>query len=200
MAHRERAAHVASHPVHVTLRAHGSVPWLRAQRIAPHVIRALGRASKESFRILHFSVQGNHVHLLVEADDRTALSRGLQGLSIRIARRINALLGRRGVFWGDRYHARPLRTPREVRQGLVYVLMNHKKHERAPGSLDRLSSAHWFPGWHPSSARHLGQLPRPLGPREEAAVGPPVQPAGTWLANFGWRRHGLLRADEAPAP
>jgi len=67
-------------------------------------------------------VQVNHVHVLVEADGSTALARGVQGLSIRLAKAINRVLGRRGRVWADRFHARALRTPREVRNGLVYVI------------------------------------------------------------------------------
>jgi len=69
--------------------------------------------------VLQFSVQRDHIHLLVEAPDGRALSRGLQGLAIRIAKGVNRILGRRGRVWADRFHARALRTPREVRNALI---------------------------------------------------------------------------------
>ena len=182
--HRARPAHSRSHPVHVTLRAHRLTPWLRSQRVFERIRACIGKASKGSFRVVHYSVQGNHVHLLVEATERTALSRGIHGLSIRIARQVNGLVGRRGAFWGDRYHARPLRTPREVRHGLVYVLMNHKKHARGPApDLDPCSSAASFEGLRSS-------LPRTHDPS--------VVTAKTWLARVGWRRHGRIALTERP--
>src|SRR5262249_22714935 len=75
----------------------------------------------------HFSVQSDHIHLLVEADEPAALVRGMQGLAIRVAKSVNRALKRCGAVWADRFHARTLRTPREVRNALVYVLNNVKK-------------------------------------------------------------------------
>src|SRR5881398_1377484 len=119
--HRARPAHIAAHPVHVTLRSGRAVRCLRAGRVFPAVLGALGAASHEGFRILHFSVQDDHLHLIVEADDTRALGRGLRGLAIRVARALNRALGRRGRVWDERYHARALITPRAVRYALVYV-------------------------------------------------------------------------------
>ncbi len=129
--HRTRPAHVARHPVHVTLRARPQVGSLRAPSLLPHVRAALAAASIAAFRVVHFSVQADHVHLLVEARDKAARSRGLRGLAIRVARAVNRTRGRRGRVWADRYHDRALTTPREVRQALVYTLMNHKTHRPA---------------------------------------------------------------------
>jgi REP element-mobilizing transposase RayT len=140
---------------------------------------------RDVFRIVHFSVQGNHIHMIVEASDPRALSRGVQGLAVRLARRTNALLEIRGGFWGDRFHSRELTSPRAVRNAMVYVLMNAKKHGIRCDGLDPLSSALWF---------HDGFTPR-LEPRAEP---PPVRDARTWLCSVGWRRHGLLRVDERP--
>src|SRR5207249_5379538 len=113
---------------HVTVRAWHGLPSLRTDTLFPAVPRGLAQASRGGLRVLQFSVQRDHVHLLVEAADMRGLSRGLQGLAIRIAKAVNRVLGRRGRVWGDRYHARALRTPREVRNALVYVLQNWRKH------------------------------------------------------------------------
>jgi len=141
--------------------------------------------SRDEFRILHFSVQGDHIHLMVEATDKASLSTGARGLSIRIARAFNKAAGRTGAVWGDRYHARALTTPREVRNGLVYVLMNVRKHHPGPwDGLDPCSSARWFDGFHD----------RP----PSTALAPPVHLPRTWLAAHAWRRHGLLSITESP--
>jgi REP element-mobilizing transposase RayT len=140
----------------------------------------------DAFRVVQFSLQDNHVHLIVEARDADALSRGLRGLTIRVARAVNRSLAVTGPVWGDRYHARALKTPRAVRNALVYVLMNARKHgEALPTGVDALSSAPWFAGF----VRHV---PPP------ADVECPVRPPRTWLANVGWRRRGLVRFDERP--
>ena len=77
---------------------------------------------------MHYSVQGNHVHLLVEANDEKALSKGMNGLGTRIARRLNRVMGRRGKVLDDRYHGHILRTPTEVRRARAYLLGNAEKH------------------------------------------------------------------------
>ena len=195
--HRVRPEHKDYQPVHVTMRAARRLGSLRRQSVFVAMRRALGKASRVWFRVVHFSVQADHVHLMVEADDRVRLSRGMAGLAIRVARAVNRVLRRRGRVWNDRYHARALRSPREVRHGLVYVVMNWRKHVPGARGFDPCSSAFWLDGW-----RH-GQ--RPPGPTDltrglEEAFEPPVQPPSTWLASKGWRRHGLVRIDEHPTP
>jgi len=120
--HGPRAIHHGRHPVHVTLRIVAGLPSLRGATLFPVLRGSLAAASTVSYRVVHYSVQTNHVHLLIEAEDTRARGRGMQGLGIRLAKAINRRLGRRGRVWNDRYHGRPLRTPREVRHGLAYVL------------------------------------------------------------------------------
>jgi hypothetical protein len=149
------------------------------------VVRAaMAAASGPSFRLLQFSVQADHVHALVEADGATAFIRGVQGLAIRIAKALNRALARRGAVWADRYHARLLPTPREVRNALVYVLNNFRKHVRGASGIDPCSSARWFRGW--------------TTPLQATESPPPVAMPRTWLARVGWLRHGRVRIDEAP--
>jgi len=189
--HVSRPEHHGRHPVHVTLRSVARLASLRRQSVFAEMRRALTRASGESFRVLHFSVQSDHVHLIVEAQDKGALSRGARGLSIRLARSVNRALHRAGRVWGDRYHARPLRTPREVRSGIVYVLTNWRKHMARARGFDRCSSAFWFDGWTTRA--------RPLQPPGwNLGDGAPVARAATWLASRGWRRHGLVQVTEQP--
>ena len=136
------------------------------------------------FRIIQFTVQNDHVHLIAEADASRALSSGLRGLAIRIARGVNRALGRRGRVWGDRYHARALTTPRAVRNALVYVVNNFRKHLRHVTGIDPCSSAAWFTGWREPPAAGVGP--------------PPVAAARTWLARVGWLRYGTIELDEGP--
>jgi len=122
----------------LTLRAFADVPSLRAGPLLKVIRTALASASTHRFRVLHFSIQCDHLHLLVEANEPTAFERGVRGLAVRVAKAVNRVLRRRGRVWGDRYHARLLRTPREVRNALVYVLNNFRKHFRAARGLDVL--------------------------------------------------------------
>jgi REP element-mobilizing transposase RayT len=174
--------------VHLTLRARAGLPSLRSQRVfrALQAAFVAARGSLTNLRVVHFSVQTDHLHLLVEAPDRDALCFGARGLAIRLARAINRVLGRAGAVWGDRYHMRAMRTPREVRHGLVYVLMNFKKHLRGARGLDPMSSA----------AALIG-LRDPVPEPDEALLACVYRPR-TWLLHSGWRRHGLLSNSETP--
>jgi putative transposase len=183
--HRARVEHKAAHPVHLTLRARAGLPSLRVGRAFEVIKEGLRSASSAAFRIVHFSVQRDHLHLLVEAQDVAALSRGARGLSIRLARAINGAVGGRGRVWGDRYHTHALKTPRETRNAIVYVLMNFRKHQpqdRRP--VDPCSSGPWFEGFRSPT------IPPPDPP--------PTWRPRTWLASVGWRRYGLVAATEGP--
>jgi putative transposase len=190
-AHGARPRHCHRHPVHVTLRRARCLPSLRAPIVFAALRRGFTAASRRWFRVVHFGVQDDHVHLLVEADDNTSLSRGMIGLTVRLARAFNRAFARQGSIWSERYHARALRTPREVRHCLVYVLMNRKKHALSTAlraELDACSSARWFTGWkHPPAS----------GPPRSHDV-PPVVPPQSWLLCTGWKRHGLIAMHESP--
>src|SRR5438094_9152174 len=125
-----------------------------ARRVFPTLRRALAAASHSGFRIIQYSVQNDHIHFIIEADDGGLLSSGKRGLASRLARAVNRALSRRGSVWDDRYHARALATPRAVRHALVYVLMNFKKHGTAVGEIDPCSSAAWFDAWRRGPAAH----------------------------------------------
>jgi putative transposase len=184
--HRARPRHATGHPVHVTMRARSGLLSLRSPCFYSAVVGALTVASREMFRVVHFSVQSDHLHLIVEAHDKDTLARGLLGLTIRLARKINRTLDRSGPVWGDRYHARALPSPREVRNAIVYVLFNFKKHRPADRRrLDPCSTARWFDGFRE--------------PVPSVREPPPAAAPRTWLLRVGWRRRGLIDLDEAPA-
>src|SRR5262245_44790320 len=182
--HRRRAIHAARCPTHLTLRAARGVPSLRGERLFAAVRAALAASSGPAFRLVQWSVQADHLHLLVEADGPTAFVRGCQGLTIRVAKAVNRVRRRAGAVWADRYHARQLTTPRAVRHCLVYILQNWRKHLPGTRGLDPRSSAAWFGGWR----MPVGPLPGPS----------PVAAPRTWLARVGWLRHGRLDIEEAP--
>lgn len=193
--HRRRGLAAGSRPLHVTLRTREGVPSLR-QRHAYRAIEEAIRAGRErfGFRAVEFSVLANHLHLLVEAENEDALRRGMQGLAIRVARAINRALGRTGKVFADRFHARELATPTEVRNALLYVLNNARHHAFERGvrwarkQVDPFSSANWFEGWST-------EIECPM--RMSEALRPGARPR-TWLLSAGWRRLGLLDPSAAP--
>ena len=172
------------HPVHVTQKVQPGVGYLRGHRRAQIILSALRQVRlRFGMRVVHYSIQGNHLHLIVEAEGAGSLSRGMQALAIRIARRLNALAGRSGGVFADRYHAHPLSTRRAVANAVRYVLGNFRHH-----TLERLPS-----GWRDplSSAACVAAAPG------DAA---PVAAPRTWLLRIGWRLEPLLRRPRGGEP
>ena len=197
--HRKRPRLLASHPQHVTLRLRREVGYLRSERAVGAVYRSLSRGCERfETRTVHFSVQGDHVHLLVEAADARALTRAIKGLSVRIARALNKVLGRRGAAFADRYHVRGLGSPREVRNALAYVLCNYRHHAAAKREclsrwwIDPCSSGWYFTGWRGRDGNPVDGF----WVRKRSA--PRLAEAITWLLTKGWRRAGLIEVHHVP--
>ena len=188
--HRTRPAVTRHTPVHVTLRLHDHVWNLRTKRCFRPIRSAIDQA-RERFgcRIVHYAVQRNHIHIIAEASDDKALSRAMQGLCVRLARRLNKVMGKRGQVFADRYHDRVLKTPQQTRAALSYVLRNDQKHgfngkgrRTARAVMDPFSTAPTFDGWrqpicvHPPPwlEAHHGAKPR------------------CWLLLQGWKKKGGL--------
>jgi REP element-mobilizing transposase RayT len=213
VAHSKRSALKPSHPVHITLRIGDGLENLRNRREYATVREALvAGADRFGMRLVQYAVLSNHLHLLCEADDERALARGIKGLCVRIARALNRLWNRVGSVFGDRYHAHVLKTPREVRNALSYVLHNAARHGSRLGGPDPCSSGAWFDGWRHAFglARAAAALPAPDSLTRVAAASPapgsltriapasPLPRALTWLLRVGWLRHGAL--DPVPPP
>jgi len=197
VAHALRDDFAPRHPVHVTLEVARTIPSLRTDWRVRHIRGVIAESHRDDFRIVHFGVMTNHLHLIIEAADRDALRSGIQGFKIRLAKCLNTLFERSGPVFGERYHERVLKTPREVRHALRYVLNNFRHH--TPQTLDRAwfdpySSAPWFDGW---STPLLLNTP---AKRALASTPPPTRPATVWLLTTGWRRHGAIGVDEVPGP
>ncbi|HEY4395426.1 MAG TPA: hypothetical protein VGP64_15250 [Polyangia bacterium] len=190
MPHDTRPKVDPHHPMQVTIRATPGLPSLRSPRVFGALRRAIARASVDRFRVIHFSIQQDHGHFIIEGDEARRARGGMHGLAIRLALAVNRALGRKGQVVGDRYHARPLTTPRQMRTSMVYVLLNFHKHLRAPAGVDPRSSGPHFPGWQRAPSR------ADSGADSPSATVPPA----TWMARVGWRRAGgPLRVEEHPA-
>src|SRR4051812_94321 len=153
--HLTRQTFSKQHPLHVTLKIRREVGDLRTDKRFLRIQRAFRYGcDRFGMRMLQFSVQGDHIHLVVEADNRDALSKGMQGLAIRLARGINRISKRKGPVFSDRYHARVLKTLAEVRNAVHYVFYNRQKHERQRGRephpwyIDPFSSASGEACWY----------------------------------------------------
>lgn len=197
--HRRRPTLSPRHPVHVTLRLVRPMMPLRRGQTYDAIRRVLARFfGRTDFRVVHVSIQDNHLHFLIEAHDRRALSLGMQSLGINLAREINTALGNRcGKVFAERYHATQITTAKYARHALAYVLNNWRRHQQdyhngrqRPAKLDPYASGISFTGWTGGVrfATPAGYPPLPVSPPETA------------LLRHEWRRHGEIDPFELPGP
>ena len=172
------------------------VPSLRSKRFVGEFRRSLRQVvERDDFRVVLYSIQRDHVHIIVEAAEKDALGRGMKAVASRLARAVNRVFGRSGAVMDGRYHLRVLGSPREVRNAIAYVLLNARKHWREhwgqapPVRIDAASSGRWFGGW-------LREAPR----GDESLGVCEVSPARSWLLRTGWKRWGLIDPAEVPGP
>jgi len=181
---------------HVTLRVREGVPSMRAPRFILDLQRSFGEAcDRGDFRLVQYSVQRDHLHLIVEADDNEALGRGMKAIGSRVARAVKRIFGWTGPVMLGRYHLQRLGSPRQVRNALRYVLSNARRHAarrarelRLAWEIDPASSGWAFDGWQARSGRKLEEARRIAG----------VASPRSWLLRTGWRRHGLFSPLEIP--
>lgn len=179
VSHHGRETIDAKHPVHVTSRISEGLPSLRHDAEHEVLVRCfLAMANHPGFALNEYSIQSNHIHMIVEVADAKALSSAMHSLNRRIASALNKLWNRRGSVFSDRYHAVAIKSPRQMRNVLRYVLNNAHHHGIYIDGPDPYSSAPWFTNWrHPEA-----KPPHPS----------PVTRPKTWLQSKGWTRHGLL--------
>jgi putative transposase len=205
--HKQRPFLHERHPVHVVLRAVRAVGNLRRRSVWQAIREAtLTTALREDFRIVHLSLQRTHVHLIVEAANKEALARGMQGFQISAAKHLNAAISknkpgprRRGSVFPDRYHVEIIRSPTQARHTLSYVMNNWRKHveDRAkPMStwkIDWFSTAAMFPGW----AEYGDEVFLWRGPPTYDPL--VVYQPKTWLLREGWKKAGPISCREIPS-
>ena len=199
VAHTTREPFSAREPLHVTLRLVQGIE-LRTPALLASVHEVIAGSNNTAFRVVEFNCESNHMHLMVEADGRVSLARGIQRFKSCLARALNRALGRSGAVFGDRYHTHVLRTPREVRHALRYIINNARHHAAQHGRsldarwFDPFSSAPWFDGWA-SPLSPYSSWTHELTRRDRPTARPTV-----WLLTVGWRRHGLIECAEVPGP
>ncbi len=199
--HRSRREVSRHHPEHVVLRVRKDVPRLRRGPIYRALRKSLARMLGQlGFAVVHMSIQHNHLHFIVEASSKATLTAGMQGLAISAAKAINRVCKRKGKVFEYRYHATAIRTPKQARHALSYVLNNWRRHnedERALAArfaaIDPYSTARTFEGWKEAKEAVLPPGFASLSPLEVA------QPR-TWLLRVGWQRHGGISIHETPGP
>jgi REP element-mobilizing transposase RayT len=195
-----------SQALHVTLRVAPEVGCMRRE-VMYRAVRAatVVAAQRGRIRIVQLSIQGNHLHMLIEVEAKEALSRGLQGFQISVARNVNSVLRsadrrRKGRVFADRYHLVMIESPRQARNVLAYVLNNWRRHgEDRRGAarawlLDRFSSACSFAGWKELG----GRAPEWTLPEGYEALR--VSAPRSWLLSTGWKLAGPIGMREVPGP
>jgi REP element-mobilizing transposase RayT len=197
--HRTRPTVRNYEPQHVTLKTLPSVGRLRKGKIYRAVRQSLRRIlGTLGFRVCEMSIQKNHLHFLVEAGGKVALRLGMQGLAISVAKTINRALKRKGKVFAFRYHATAIKTPKQARHALSYVLNNWRRHREDEttqasrvAAIDPYSTARTFKRWKETDEAVVPPGFGTLDPLETSAP-------RTWLLTTGWKKHPAISVWETP--
>jgi REP element-mobilizing transposase RayT len=196
--HVARPAVNSRHPQHVTFTVVDEIAPLRTRDMYAAVKRAIGISQDETFRIVHHSVQGNHIHLVVEANDKDALADGMKSFLCSFTKGVNRAMKRKGRVVADRYHVVPITNVTALRNTLRYVMNNWRHHAQSTrncaglyeGRLDPYSSAIWFAGWKERTTPEI-HVPEGYDP-------PPRVEPRTWLLREGWQKAAPISCWEVP--
>jgi hypothetical protein len=135
VSHRTRESVNSKRPLHVNFKYRVSI---RNKEVLKILKRALINSGAKGLRILHYSVQSNHMHFILEADNNKILETGMRSLTVTIAKGI-----KKGKVQLERYHLHVLKTIRETKNAISYVLFNEQKHSgKKCIELDGYSSLH----------------------------------------------------------
>jgi REP element-mobilizing transposase RayT len=200
-AHKRRPSFKEREALHVVLRVVPEVGNLRRSEMYGAIRDAtITAAVRERIRIVHISIQHTHIHMIVEAENKKALGRGIQGFQISAAQHINTVLGdesgrRRGTVFVDRYYLVVIKSPTQARNALSYLLNNWRKHaeDQGAGLIDRFSSGCSFPDWKELEREDL-MWTIPVG--YDPLI---VRRPATWLLSEGWKLAGPISAREVPS-
>lgn len=197
VSHARRADVTGDEVLLVTCRVQGCRPSLREAKAMRVLVECFRRGKRRfGFRLVHYVVLRNHVHFICEAEDRRALTRGIQGLKIRMAKGLNRLWQRKGRVWEDRYHVTASKSPASAMRMVRYVLDNYTRHlHESPSGLTR--PVPWGDRGRPDPCSSASWLRwRVMGvtlPRRSLGEPPVVEARGAALVaagRLGWMRLG----------
>lgn len=179
--HMKREKVDPKYPMHITMKMKKGIVSLRGPKMCAVLKRSLGKAKKRGLNVIHYALEDNHLHVFAESESNCSLRSGLTSFGSSFGKAARRLTGGRGAVFAGRYHMRVLKTPRQTKNALAYVLLNHSKHQGAKPYVDNKSSAVFFGDW-----RAL------LGDRYRIDESPPrpdyLTDAQSWLGRVGWRR------------
>lgn len=193
---RKRRSTFASHvrrgrinrqtPVHLTLRLRDGLTGLRSEKFLAQFRKAAVGATKKGLRILHYSLQTNHFHILAEADNNQILANAMKSLVTCLAIWLKKMWRRKGSIFSERFHSRILRTPTEVKRVLRYILLNYARHAGVSARIDYYSSGHAFSKWQELLNELTDlireQVAQEVDPDNSRGLSQPE----SWLASVGW--------------
>ncbi|MEQ1876432.1 MAG: transposase [Bdellovibrionia bacterium] len=193
--HMRRPKIETRYPLHVTWRLRKDLPDIRAGKYLRAFKVAAARAKTRGLRVLHYSFEANHIHMIVEADSNAKLANGMRSLGCRLGKRVRTLTnetktrpGRGSIFVG-RYHMHVLKNPTETKNALEYVLLNHAKHMKFIEHIDVYSSGYYFREWKKLLGRRFTHILREqFQLSEEPGSNDALSAPKSWLAQTGWMK------------
>lgn len=193
--HMKRPRVTNQTPLHANIKLIQGLPNLRTKALLKEFKESVTGAKKFGLYAIHFSIQRDHIHMIVEAENNKALVQGMHSLVGRLGKIIRAYCASRGqakrgsVFRG-RYFVRTLKTPTETRNALEYVLLNASKHQNLIEHMDSYSSASHFLHWKELLGGRFKSLIRADSEfwKDRTIKDECLSAPASWLAKSGWMK------------
>jgi putative transposase len=179
--HMKREKVEAKFPIHITIKLKKGVVSLRGPKMVAAFKASLQKAKKRGLKVIHFALETNHAHLFAESDGNHQLRSGMASFGSCFGKAARRVTGGKGSVFQGRYHLQVLKSPRQTKNAMAYVLLNHSKHQGAKPYADHMSSAAFFGDWRALLGERY-RVDQPL-PRPEFLAKP-----SSWLARDGWRK------------
>lgn len=116
--------------LHLTIKIERLKAGLRNKDVLKQLHDSIKKARKIGLRVIHYTLEFDHVHLLVEVDSNQQLAKGMQSFGISFSKGINKIKAQVGKVFKTRYHFRKLKSPNEIKNVIFYILGNSLKHKK----------------------------------------------------------------------
>jgi REP element-mobilizing transposase RayT len=126
--------------LHLTIKVRENKADIKNKQILKALHHSIKRARMKRLKIVHYTLEYNHIHLLVEAEIKQLVHQGMQAFGISLAKKINTIKRLKGTVYKHRYHLRKINSPRDLKNVLHYIFNNGIHHKRTSNVLDSYNS------------------------------------------------------------
>lgn len=126
--------------LHLTVKIEKSKANLKNKNVLAILKKAIFNARRQGLKVIHYSLEYDHIHLIIEADNNRTLGKGMQAFGVTLAKAINRMRKVKGQVYKHRYHFRQITSSRQLKNVMTYIFNNGVKHKTSATALSPFNS------------------------------------------------------------